>query len=292
MTTFLDFARRGKNDWWRYLLTPVVAMVLFTMLATAIIAGLMISRLGPADLTDEIQRPIHPAIFFAATGIMFGALLVGFIAAIRMLHGKTFSDIVGRWDWRMFLWGAGVWLALQAALTLGDFALAPRAFTVTLSAGTPMLALFAVLGLSVQTFAEEFVFRGYATEGLLLWLRRPWIVAVASGLLFGALHIPNGGPQAVNAVFFGIVTAVIAIRTGGLAFTYGLHLVNNLWGAVIVVSANDVFHGAPGLLTQSAPQLLGWDVAAGAVCLLIPLWLTAGPLRPPADPAAPEAAFD
>ena len=291
MTTFLGYAARGQNSWWRYLATPFAAIALFIALATAILAFLIFSHLAPPNLTEEIKRPIHPAIFFASTGVMFGILLVSFAVAIRLLHGKRFGDIVGRWQWPLFFWGAAVWLALQAALTLADWVMAPHAFTVTLSAATPSLVIFAILGLSVQTFAEEFVFRGYATQGLLLALRRPWVVAVASGLLFGALHIPNGIPQAVNAVFFGIVTAVIAIRTGGLAFTYGLHLVNNLWGAIIVVSANDVFKGAPGLLTQKAPQLLGWDVAVGVVGLLIPLWLIAGPLKPRPEPEPLDAVF-
>jgi membrane protease YdiL (CAAX protease family) len=128
--------------------------------------------------------------------------------------------------------------------------------------------LVAVGALAIQTFAEEFVFRGYLTQGLLLATRRRVPTALISGLLFGALHIPNGAPQAASATLFGIVLALIAIRSGGIAFTYGLHLANNLFGAVVVVSASDAFHGSPGFFTQDAPGLLWWDAAFGGVALV------------------------
>ena len=120
----------------------------------------------------------------------------------------------------------------------------------------------------MQTFAEEFVFRGFASQGLLLATRRVLPTALISGLLFGALHIPNGPSQAVSATIFGIVLSVIAIRTGGIAFTYGLHLVNNLFGAVVVASNNDAFHGSPALFSQNTPQLMWWDTAIGVAALV------------------------
>jgi membrane protease YdiL (CAAX protease family) len=173
----------------------------------------------------------------------------------------------------MFLWGAGFWLAVQIAATLLDYLIAPRGFRITATGATAALAASAFLGLAIQTFAEEFVFRGYITQGLLLAIRRPGVTAVVSGLLFGSLHIPNGWPQPLGATIFGVITALIAIRTGGIAFTAGLHLVNNLFGAVVVVSATDVFKGSPGLVSQATPQLMWWDVGVTALALAGTLWI-------------------
>jgi len=77
----------------------------------------------------------------------------------------------------------------------------------------------------------------------------------------------------LNAVVFGIVCAMIAMRTGGLALTFGLHLANNYFGAVIVVSGNDVFRGSPGIITQTTPQLVWWDLCLGLLVLAGALWL-------------------
>ena len=80
-------------------------------------------------------------------------------------------------------------------------------------------------------------------------------------------------PQAVGATAFGVVTALVTIRTGSIAFSYGLHVVNNLFEAVFVVSAVDVFKGSPGLVTQNTPQLLWWDLGAAVVALVALAWL-------------------
>jgi hypothetical protein len=115
------------------------------------------------------------------------------------------------------------------------------------------------------------------------------VTAVVSGLIFASLHIPNGIPEAANAVVFGIVTALIVMRTGNLAFTYGLHLVNNLFGAILVVSSSDVLHGSPGVFTQATPDLMWMDVLASCAAFGVVWWLVAR--RPAFVAAQPEDAF-
>jgi hypothetical protein len=68
---------------------------------------------------------------------------------------------------------------------------------------------------------------------------------------------------------------LITIRTSGVAFSYGLHLANNLFGAVVVVSAGDVFAGSPGLLRQNTPGLIWLDVLATVLALAALVWIAA-----------------
>ena len=165
------------------------------------------------------------------------------------------------------LLGAGLWLFMDAIMSWADMTAAPSGFRWSAAPGTLLLAACAAPALAVQTFTEEVLFRGYVTQGLLLATRRTVPTALISGLLFGALHIPNGWPQAANAVLFGIILALIAMRVGGIAFTYGIHLANNLFGAVVLVSGGDAFKGSPGLFTQNTPQLMWWDALVGAAAL-------------------------
>jgi membrane protease YdiL (CAAX protease family) len=269
---YLDYARRGANAWWRYLLTIVLALIVWLVLDVALYLALLFGRLLPSDATAELMKPSHPVVFFIGNGLIFATLVAGFAIAMRLVQGKKPADILGRWRWPMFGTGFGVWTACLAASVLVDFVIRPGGFRWTAGAGTGALALSALFGLGVQTFAEEFVFRGYLTQGLLLATRRPLPASVLSGLLFGALHIPNGAAQCAYATLFGVVASLIAIRTGGIAFTYGLHLINNLFGAVFVVSASDVFNGTPGLFTQSTPNLIWLDLISGVAVLAIPLW--------------------
>jgi len=273
MDVYLAFAARGKNAWWRYVLCPILAVVLTTLMLIAVGVVLMVAHLLPPDWAAQAQNPKSFFAFYISLVASFGGLTLGLMLAMWWVHGKRPSDVIGQWRWSFFAWGLGIWLLVQLVLSGIDFLIAPKGFSISADAGTLPLAGVALAGILIQTFAEEFIFRGYLTQGLMLALKKPLPTAVVSGLLFGALHIANGWPQALNATIFGMVCALLAIRTGGLALSWGLHLANNYFGAVAVVSASDVFKGSPGLITQATPQLMWWDVFLGVLALVVVPWL-------------------
>jgi len=273
MDVYLTYASRGRNAWWRYLLCMVLACLLATAMLVAIGVALMLAHLLPPDLAEQVQHPEFVTPFYLGIAATFGFLTLGLALAMAFVHRKRVADVIGQWRWRNFAWGFGVWLVVQTVLALIDFLIAPRGFALSAGPGTLPLAAVAFIGILIQTFSEEFIFRGYLTQGLLLLLKNPLPTAIVSGLLFGSLHIANGIPQALNATVFGIVCALIAIRTGGIALTFGLHLANNYFGAVVVVSGSDVFKGSPGLITQTTPHLLWWDLFLAVVVLTAVPWL-------------------
>ena len=261
--TFLDYAQRGKNAGWRYVTGFVLGPVFGLVLGAALLIPATLNHLLPDDIETQLTQVKNPLIFFPTTAVIFGLFLVGFGLSVLVVHRKSPLDLVGRWDWRPFVLGAGLWLAYLGLCTAVDFAIAPKGFRFSPSPPSLDLALIVIGALAVQTFAEEYVFRGYLTQGLLLGLKNPIAASILCGLAFGALHIPNGGPQAASAVVFGIGLSLIAIRTGSLAFGSGLHLVNNAYGAIVVVSEQDVFRGSPGFFYQNTPQLNWWDLGLG-----------------------------
>ncbi len=273
MGVYLDFASRGKNDWWRYPLGLFAACLLAILGVTVAEIALILTKLLPPDFATQIQQPKDVLPFFLGIAAIFGAMTAGLIAAIRLVHRKRPGEVMGRWRWDYFAWGLGIWMVVEAVLAMIDALIAPHGFSVSASGGTWALAAAALVGVAVQTFSEEFIFRGYLTQGLLLAFKRPLPAAIVSGLLFGAVHISNGVSQAINAAVFGIVCAMIAIRTGGIALTWGLHLANNYFGAVVVVSGTDVFRGTPGIFTQDTPQLTWWDLSLAVLALAGMLWL-------------------
>jgi len=273
METYLTFASRGRNDWWRYLLTPVLALVLTVLVGVALTLLLTLLHLLPSDIATQIQQPKDVTPFYVGVGFYFGLLAIGLAVAAMIVQRKHPGDIIGLWRWKFFFVGLAIWTAVQGGLASIDLLIAPRGFSITAGPGTAVLAVVALAGVAAQTFAEEFIFRGYLTQGILLALKRPLPTAIVSGLLFGSLHIPNGIPQALNAVLFGIVCALIAMRSGGIALTSGLHLANNYFGAVVVVSGSDVFKGSPGIVFQNTPQLIWWDLGLGAIALIGAVWL-------------------
>ena len=273
MDVYLAYALRGKNAWWRYLLCLVLACLLSALMLMAIVVVLMLAHLLPPDLATQVQHPEQVMPFFLGIAATFGFLTIGLALAAAVVHRKRPADVIGQWRWKLFAWGFAVWLVVQTVLSLIDFLIAPQGFVLSAGHGTPSLAVVAFVGILIQTFSEEFIFRGYMTQGLLLLLKKPLPTAIVSGLLFGSLHIANGIPQALNATVFGIVCALIAIRAGGIALTFGLHLANTYFGAVVVVSGSDVFKGSPGFVTQTTPQLLWWDLFLAVMVLVTVPWM-------------------
>ncbi|HEY5288601.1 MAG TPA: type II CAAX endopeptidase family protein [Caulobacteraceae bacterium] len=282
---FVEHARRGLTPWWAYVLTPILAMLLWVTVIVAAYIPAFIARLVPADFQTYAADPSHPVFFYGFTGVIFALLLLAFVVAARLVHGKRFGDIVGAWRWKQFAAGAGLWIGVCIVSALIDYAAHPSGFRLTLGPPTLGLAAVAIPALAAQTFCEEFIFRGYATQGLYLATKRPLVAALVSGLIFASMHILNGWPQAASALVFGIVTALIFMRTGNLAFTYGLHLVNNLFGGIVVVSASDVLHGSPGVFTQATPGLIWLDVAASIAAFAL-AWFVAARLMSRARPDA------
>jgi membrane protease YdiL (CAAX protease family) len=270
---YLDHARRGANAWWRYLLAVMLGVILTIVFGAALFAVGELAHILPADTAEQIQHPDRPTMFFGVTAAIFGLLVLGFALAIRWVHHKRARDLLGAWSWRGYSLGFAVWAVVVAVTALLDFAIAPSGFKVTAGPQIGALAVMALAGLAIQTFAEEFVFRGYITQGLMLAIKRPVPAAMVSGLIFGAIHIPNGVPQAVSATVFGVVLALIAIRTGGIAFGSGLHLANNLFAAIVLVSGGDVFKGSPGLFAQDTPHLMWWGVGVSSLALMLVAYL-------------------
>ncbi len=271
--TFLDYAARGKNNWWRYILGCVFAVVIAMLLAILLLIPPIIMHWVPADIAQQMQSPAHPVVFYIANGISFGVFLLGLIATAAIFNKKRFGDVIGKWRWPHLAIGAGAWLVLIVACTAIDLALQPHGFTFTAASLTPGVVIAAIAGLGIQTFTEEFIFRGYITQGLLLATKNPLLAAILSGIVFGACHIPNGIPQAVSAGIFGVAVAWLAIRTGGLAMGYGIHLINNLFAALVIVSTDDVFKGTPAIFTQHTPGLMWVDVVSGSIAIAALAWV-------------------
>ncbi|WP_293678420.1 CPBP family intramembrane glutamic endopeptidase [uncultured Phenylobacterium sp.] len=267
--SFLDYAARGHNAGWRYVLALSLGVILGMFVGALLVVAVQSSGMLPRGWLVAARDPGQPVSFFLFNGVVFGLLLLGVALAVRRIQGKRPADLVGWWSWRLFGLGAGVWLVALTVAALVDFAIAPSGFRFSAGDDTPRLVVAALAGLAIQVFAEEFIFRGHITQGLMLAIRRPLPAALLSGVIFGAIHIPNGTVQAASATASGVLLALIAIKTRGIAFTSGLHLVNNVFAAVVVVSAGDVFRGSPGFFSQDTPHLMWWDTGVGILLFLL-----------------------
>ncbi|MDP4334651.1 CPBP family intramembrane metalloprotease [Curtobacterium sp. A7_M15] len=145
--------------------------------------------------------------------------------------------------------------------------------TVTLGTLTTTIVLVVVL-VPFQGAAEEYIFRGFLMQTIGSWIPVRivgTVVAVAvSTVVFALLHIPNGynvwGILDVGS--FGLIAAIIVLRTGGLEATVLQHAFNNImifvlqapgWSK-IDLSSQDANGTIRGWLVTLGTSLLYWGM--------------------------------
>jgi membrane protease YdiL (CAAX protease family) len=138
---------------------------------------------------------------------------------------------------------------------------------------TTALVAVAIFVCAVAPICEEFFFRGFifgALRNIPLRVGRvdggPWLAAVITGILFGAVHTSSASAQyLVPLGFLGFVLCLVRWRTRSLYPCMALHSANN----ALALGVNQ--------LSWSAPAILGLMVASWLVIAVV-----VGPLARPA----------
>jgi|GEM_PF-3816021 len=128
--------------------------------------------------------------------------------------------------------------------------------------------------LFLAALAEEVLFRGWFVQQVAAWTRNLALMLAVNGLVFSFVHFdPNLSGFIVRSVM-GAGWAWIALRTGGIEFTTGAHLANNLLVSLFVVPVS--FRPQP----SAELDVAGVAVEAGVIILLVlfvEAWLRARP---------------
>jgi uncharacterized protein len=233
---FLDLAREGKNEWWRYLVAIAGITILTLVIATAfvIITGFFRLLFEVYGLYDYVE-----------VNLVFAALMVSMFVVVRDVHRRRFRTLITPWpriSWLRILIGFGLWIFLLAVVSLVDYLLRPEGYQLNSDLPPHMLlpALVVLVLTPIQATAEELLFNGYLLQGLALLTRNSVVLVVASGLLFMLGHLANPEMSAglvammLNYAGFEILLATMTIRTQGLELAIGVHAGNNLFSALIV----------------------------------------------------------
>ncbi|MFI5841238.1 lysostaphin resistance A-like protein [Catenuloplanes sp. NPDC051500] len=227
-------ARTARHRWWRPLLgTLLVAVgamcaVLVPFIAAGV-AGLVLDLPQDADGWPILGAEAELAVGLAGLGLL---IPVVFLVArdVQKRPAGTVSSVAGRLRWG--------WLGRCAALAVPLVALmyVIVAFIPGQDEGIAWVGLgrfaagvaVAVVLVPFQAAGEEYVFRGWLVQAFGSWTRSPWPGIVVSAVGFGLLH-GYGTPWGMaDLIFFGVVAAVLTIRTGGLEAAIVLHVVGNL----------------------------------------------------------------
>jgi CAAX protease family protein len=250
-TPYHRLARTGAHRWWRPVVGTVFIVVAGAVLALAGyvifgVAAAIAGRPGDADGLPTFGARGELALSF----LMIAALLPVTLLAARWIQRRpagTLSSVTGRLRWR--------WLAACLPVALGAIVVFLGAgftfATVTgvdaglgdpLAGWMPFLASMLVLLIVVppQAAAEEYLMRGWLLQGLGTWFRRPWVPIAVQAVVFAALHGWGTPWGFADLLVFAVVAGMLTVRTGGLEAAIALHVMNNLFSAVLAAAYNDL----------------------------------------------------
>ena len=306
--------RTRSYRWWRPLLGLVVATVTFVVMSLVVTAAALVPAfLSGAISLDSTEEDPTGALLSDPLGLLgvnlslaalIPAVVLGLLAGHQLRPGWLHS-VIGRMRWRFLLWcllievGVSVVVLPLSGLVGGEVASSEAASAPLSFAAWLPFALVIVLTTPLQAAGEEYGFRGYGLQALGAWVRNPWFGIVVTSLLFAAAHGGQSPALFLNRFAFGVIAAVLTIRTGGLEAAIGIHVVNNMLVLLLASAAGEL---APSLTPTAAPWGIALlDVAGMVLYAVLALRLarrkgldrltavSAVPAQPPAAGLAPSS---
>jgi uncharacterized protein len=269
-------ARTAQHRWWRPLVGTLLVAVGFVVvgLLPYLAAGLAGTALGlprDADGWPVLGAEVDLAVALAGLGLAIPVVLL--VARwIQKRPAGTVSSVAGRLRWGWL--GRCALLAVPlVALMYGVLMVIPGEDDGATWVGWQRFAVgvaVAVVLVPFQAAGEEYLFRGWLVQAFGSWTRSPWPGIVVSAVGFGLLHGYGTPWGMVDLVFFGVVAAILTIRTGGLEAAIVLHVVGNL--AAFVLAAAIGVLDSEETATDAGPLLVAIDMVMVTVYALAVLW--------------------
>ena len=241
---------RPRAQLWRTItgLLLAVAIYLCVMAGAFTVYALLHGVAAAETLLAAMAVASTPASLFAVLA-SFGAMFIGLGLACRIVLKRGLASLIGRpaRALRDFARAVGVFGVIYGAALLVYLSFNPTVPNLPILIWLGLVPL-TVLGLIVQTGAEELLFRGYLQQQLAARFSSPWLWAVLPSAIFGFLHLDPArlgatAPYAVAAaVIFGLIAADLTARSGSLGAAWGAHFANNFF-ALAVLSLDGTMTG-------------------------------------------------
>lgn len=245
MNDYLELARQGRNEWWRYLISFPAILVLWLSVGSVPVFLLLAYVAMDGDPATNFSGTgfvgVPVLLEFLVTMLSFIPLLAATLLAVRFIHARSLKTLVtadAHIRWRRILAGGGVWLLIAALLSALESFLYPDRYVLTFE---PIVLVFAVLALiliPIQTSAEELFFRGYLLQWMGLRVKSTWLLSFLNGALFFLPHAANP-EMATNSILIGLgyfamgfFFTLVTLQDHGIELALGVHAANNLFAGL------------------------------------------------------------
>ncbi|QBY02094.1 CPBP family intramembrane metalloprotease [Rhodophyticola sp. CCM32] len=251
---------RAFPQLWRLLVGLVVAAAVYIIWFLLVLATLALTSGldGAQAWLVRMGQATSPtgALLVLAT---FPGMALGPIVAAWFLHHRPFGSLLGPYSklLRQFLIAAMI-----AIVVFGLSTLIPTDIEIEANLMPTLWLSFlplALVGVLIQTGAEEVLFRGYLQQQLAARFTSPLIWMLLPSALFAIAHFDpvtlgdNAWLVVAATGLFGLFAADLTARTGSIGAAWGFHFANNLF-AMLLVALDGPLSGLALYTTTIGPE--------------------------------------
>ena len=241
---------RLRPQVWRLLLGLGLMLVIYIswMGAMAGIIGLLMGASRLEEALGAVGTGSTPSSLILLL-LTFVGMALGTFAATRWLHKRPVATLFG--PRKIVLRDFAVGFGIFAVVALPGILWFLATLDLTRGVAWPVWFMFlplALVGLLIQTGAEELVFRGYMQQQLAARFASRWVWMVLPSVIFGLVHY---APEEMGASvwmivfvtgFFGLLMADLTARSGSIGMAWGLHFANNMF-AILLFTTGEALDG-------------------------------------------------
>jgi uncharacterized protein len=254
---FLQQAKKGKNNWWRWVLTILLTVAGYVVGQIPFSFVLLSAKMGSGGLEDisELEEDIKtmnfeglgidPNFLLVLLLLMFVFAMIGLWIGVTKIHDRPFHTLataLEKVNWGKIFFSFSLWMLFSVLLEAISYFMDPGNYVYNFNAASffPLLLISLTL-LPIQTSFEELFMRGYLMQGISCWSGVRWIPLLITSALFGLLHMMNPevsefgtGTMMTYYMGVGLFLGILTLMDDSLELALGVHAATNMFGALFV----------------------------------------------------------
>ena len=261
---FIDQADKGNTKAGSYVLTILAVFVAFILGQSVMVT---LGQNIPGVSIFEMEKTTDLNTLLTLLMIPFIFVFLTILLCVRYIHQRPILSVFtarDQFDWKRFFTSFLIWGVMLTILHIINYLIGAD-YQWHFDSGTffPLLMISLFL-LPIQTTAEDLLFRGYLLQGFKKIVPWSFMSILITGSMFGMMHAGNpevellGNALLIYYIFSGIFLGMLTHLDNGMELGMGYHVMNNIFGALIITNDWQAFQ-TNALLIDHSPPAFGWD---------------------------------
>jgi uncharacterized protein len=291
---YLDAARRGHNEWWRYilgLLTPWVAVVIvfFGLIISLLTIGILhLSDFSPPATATSFMKKIPLWVNYMISISSISLMCVSILVWIEKAHQRNPFSVIcpdpnQAFNLKRCFNAFIVWFLISILLSSGlyhTYIYEPQAIKIITDPIPWLIYLIPAIALILITTLFSEIIRGYILQGVGLIVKNKSLLITISGLLLVfimALSNQKKPPyiqiqSAISIFVFSVALALFILKDNGLELVLGIEAASSLSSKFVAYQSSTDSPFPPAIISiDKDTQIYSSSLAIGIITLCIKL---------------------